>query len=265
MLIDTHCHLDDEQFDADREEIIQNLNHDCLEFVINASSDFASSRNSLNLAETHKNIYATLGVHPYAPDEFDAEFLQFVTLKANHPKVIAIGEIGLDYHYENIDKTLQQEVFLKQLLLADKLNLPVVLHIRDAHEDALKILKQHKKYLKNGGVVHCFSGSLEIAKEYLKLGLYLGFDAPITYKNANKLLDVINFTPLDKILVETDSPYLPPQSMRGERNQPKNVEEVAFKLCEIKNISMYEFEKIHLQNIFNVFPKIKLTYTGGKK
>ena len=118
MLIDTHCHLDDEMFNEDREEIIANLNNDCLEFVINSSSDFESSRNSLNLAETHKHIYATLGVHPYAPDEFDAEFIQFVTLKANNPKIVAIGEIDLDYHYENINKGLQQEVFLNQLILA---------------------------------------------------------------------------------------------------------------------------------------------------
>lgn len=257
MLVDTHCHLDDEKFDLDRENVIQNLQNNEISFVINAGADLETSKKALGLASENDNIYCVIGQHPQHCEGFNEHFEEFLINNAVNHKVVGIGEIGLDYYYLVSPKELQKEVFLKQLKLANFLKLPVVLHVRDAWGDALEILKQNKNLLEFGGVVHCFSGSVEIAQEILNLGLYLGFDGPITYKNAGKILDVVKITPLNRIFVETDSPYLTPQIFRGERNEPKFVKYVAEKVCEIKNITLEEFEKILLQNVKNLYKKIK--------
>ncbi len=256
MLVDSHCHLDDAKFDGLRESIIQNLNKNKIGFVINAGADFLSSQQSLSLSKKHKNVYCVIGQHPQGSENFNKEFEQFLLNNAQGPKVVGIGEIGLDYYYLVTDKQTQKQVFLKQLKMAHSLNLPVVLHIRDAWGDALQILRNNKNLLTNGGVVHCFSGSEEVAKELLNMGFYLGFDGPVTYKNAGSILDVVKSTPLNRILIETDSPYLAPQPLRGQLNTPQNVKFVAEKICEIKNISMREFEEQILINIKTLYKKI---------
>lgn len=257
MLIDTHCHLDDEKFDLDRETIINSLQENNIKFVINAGADFNSSKQALQLSGLYENVYCTLGQHPQGCEYYNSEFSEFIKLNATNNKVVAIGEIGLDYYYLISPKEVQKEVFIKQLKLANSLNLPVVLHIRDAWGDALEILRSNKNLLANGGVVHCFSGSLEIAKELLNMGFYLGFDGPVTYKNAGKILDIIKEVPLNRIFIETDCPYLTPQAFRGEKNQPKFVKYVAEKICEIKNISLADFEKQLEINVKNLYKKIK--------
>lgn len=257
MLIDTHCHLDDVKFDNDRIEVINSLKSNNISFVINAAADFQTSQKCLALADKFKNIYCSLGQHPQGAENLTQEFLGFIKQNAKNEKVVAIGEIGLDYYYLITPKEIQKQKFIQQLKLASELNLPVMLHIRDAWGDALEILRANKHYLNNGGVVHCMSGSVETAKELLNMGFYFGFDGPITYKNAGKILDVVKFVPLNRILIETDSPYLAPQNFRGQRNEPKMVKEVAKKICEIKNISLEEFEKILLQNTKAVYKKIK--------
>ncbi len=256
MLIDSHCHLDDIKFDEDRALLIKNLNIDGIEFIVCAGADFKTSKNALLLANENKNIYCSLGQHPEGAENFNDEFLRFIKQNANNPKVIAIGEIGLEYHYLITPKDVQKDIFIKQLILAHELKLPIMLHVRDAWGDAMEILRQNKQYIVHGGVVHCFSGSVEIAQELLKMGFYFGFDGPITYKNAGKILDVVQFVPLNRILIETDAPYLAPQEKRGERNEPKYVKYIAQKICEIKNVSMQEFENQLKQNIKNVYTKI---------
>lgn len=256
MLIDTHCHLDDEKFNNDRESVIQTLTQNGIGFVINAGADFETSTKALELATKHPNVYCTLGQHPQGAENLTPEFIEFIKQNAEYKKVVAIGEIGLDYYYLVTEKNIQKEMFIEQLKLANNLNLPVVLHIRDAWGDAIEILKNNKHLLNNSGVVHCFSGSQEIAKQVLDLGLYIGFDGPITYKNAGKLLDVVKMVPLNRILIETDSPYLTPQEFRGQRNEPKFVKFVAEKICELKNITQEELENTLLQNVKNLYKKI---------
>lgn len=258
MLIDSHCHLDDIKFDVDREDVIKSFNENDIEFVVNASADFLTSQKALELAQKYSNVYCSLGQHPEGAENFNETFEGFIKENAQNPKVVAIGEIGLDYYYLVTPKEIQKEVFIKQIKLAHELNLPIMLHVRDAWGDAIEILRENKKQITLGGVVHCFSGSTEIAKELINMGFYLGFDGPITYKNAGKLLDVVKFVPLNKMLIETDCPYLAPQEVRGMRNEPKYVKFIAQKICEIKNIKICELETTLKQNIKNVYTKIKV-------
>ena len=235
MYFDTHAHYDDEKFDGDREALLEALPTQGVDLVINPGCTLESSRTALALAERYDYIYAAVGIHPEdcaGVSDADYDALRALALS---PKAVAIGEISLDYYWEeNPPKEFQQEVFRRQIELAVSLDKPVIIHDREAHGDCLAIVTEYPALR---GVFHCFSGSAEMAQELLKRGWYLGFDGPITYKNARKALEVLSVTPLDRILLETDSPYMPPVPHRGERNDSRNLRFIAEVAARVKGVS----------------------------
>lgn len=242
-LVDTHCHLDNEKFDEDRLEVIERIKEN-LEFCVNIGYDLASSKKSLALAKEYDFIYAVIGVHPIDIAEYDEEVEKELELLGKNPKVVAIGEIGLDYHWMTEPKEIQQERFKRQLELAERLNKPVVIHTRDAMEDTVNILKDYPNIT---GVIHCYPGSLETAKQLVDR-FYLGIGGTLTFKNSKKAVEVVKDIPLDRIVIETDCPYLTPEPFRGKRNEPIYVEYVAKKIAEIKEISVEDVTKITTEN-----------------
>lgn len=239
MIFDSHAHYDDEAFDVDREEVIENLRINGVVGVLNCGSSMEGAISSVKLAEKYDFFYAAVGLHPEYVSNLDDVIIEELEKLCKSNKVKAIGEIGLDYYYEeNPPHEIQREAFRKQMKLAEKLNLPVVIHDRDAHEDTLKILKEFPKVR---GVIHCFSGSAEFARECLKLGYYIGFTGVITFKNARKIIEVAKVVPLNRILVETDCPYMAPTPYRGKRNQSDYIRYIAVQLAEIKGV---EIDKI---------------------
>lgn len=248
-IFDTHAHYDDEQYDEDRENLLLSMNENGVKYIVNQSVDIKTSNFSISLAEKFPYVYAAVGIHPEDVDK--SENVDEIKRLASHEKVVAIGEIGLDYHYTKLNKDIQLDYFKKQLILANEANLPVVIHDRDAHGDTLDTLKSIK--VKKGGVLHCFSGSVEMAKELIKLGYYLGFDGPITFKNAQTSIDVIKYAPIDRILVETDSPYLTPEPFRGKRNNSMYLEYVINKIAEIKGLEPNEIGEITMNNAKKLF------------
>ena len=242
-LVDTHCHLDNEKFDEDRLEVIERIKEN-LEFCVNIGYDLASSKKSLELAKEYDFIYAVIGVHPIDIAEYDEEVEKELELLGKNPKVVAIGEIGLDYHWMTEPKEIQQERFKRQLELAERLNKPVVIHTRDAMEDTVNILKEYPNIT---GVIHCYPGSLETAKQLVDR-FYLGIGGTLTFKNSKKVVEVVKDIPLDRIVIETDCPYLTPEPFRGKRNEPIYVEYVAKKIAEIKEISVEDVTKITTEN-----------------
>ena len=251
-IFDTHAHYDDEAFNDDRYELLDILPQNGIKYVINQSVNLETSRFSIELAKKYPYIYAAVGIHP--ENIAENENVNDVRELAKNEKVVAIGEIGLDYYYDSTNKDLQLKYFKAQLLLANDLNLPVVIHDREAHKDTLDTLKSIN--VSNAGVIHCFSGSVEMAKELLKLGYYLGFDGPITFKNAKTALDVLKYAPLDRILIETDSPYLTPAPFRGKRNNSMYLEYVINKISEIKGFSPEGIANSTMNNAKTLF-KIK--------
>ena len=246
MLFDTHAHLDDTSFDADRRELLESLPGQGLSLVMNPGCSFASSENAIALAESHDYIYAAVGSHPDVADEVDdALIAQYRQFCKQHPKVLAIGEIGLDYHYEDIPRDIQKRAFRLQMELAHDLDLPVIVHEREAHEDGMKIVDEFPTVQ---GVFHCYSGSLEMAKELVKRGWYIGFTGVLTFKNARKALEVAAGIPRDRIVIETDCPYMAPVPFRGKRNDPGKVFYMAGKLSEIWGVSTGEAARITLEN-----------------
>ena len=246
MLFDTHAHLDDTSFDADRRELLESLPGQGLSLVMNPGCSFASSKNAIALAESHDYIYAAVGSHPDVADEVDdALIAQYRQFCKQHPKIMAIGEIGLDYHYEDIPRDIQKRAFRLQMELARELELPVIVHEREAHEDGMKIVDEFPTVQ---GVFHCYSGSLEMAKELVKRGWYIGFTGVLTFKNARKALEVAAGIPRDRIVIETDCPYMAPVPVRGKRNDPGKVRYMAAKLGEIWGVSAEEAACITFEN-----------------
>ncbi len=233
MLFDTHAHLDDAAFDADRAALLAALPGAGLSFVMNPGCSLASSRAAVALAEQYPYVYAAVGSHPDAADEVNDETIQAYRALAAHPKVLAIGEIGLDYHYEDIPRAIQQQAFRAQLALAAELDLPVIVHDREAHADCLAIIGAYPQVT---GVFHCFSGSAEMAKELVAKGWYIGFTGVLTFKNARRAVEAAAAIPLERIVLETDCPYMAPEPHRGRRNDPRNLPYMAQKLAEIKGI-----------------------------
>lgn len=256
MIIDVHAHLNDEVFDNTRQEIINSLAENNVEKVINAGCDFITCQKVLNLAENNKNCYCVLGVHPGHCEEYCEELENYIIQNATHNKVVAIGEIGLDYHYDNIDKELQKQVFIKQIKLAHKLGLPIVVHLRDAYGDGLEIFENYKQYLTNGVCLHCFSGSVEFYKQIQKFGFYVSIGGTLTFKNNVKTVQVAEILNRDKFMLETDCPYLSPEPFRGKINQPKNIQYVAQKFADIWHISPQEVIDKATQNSYNFFKKL---------
>lgn len=234
-IFDSHAHYDDDAFDIDRDKLIEELNKSGVIGILNCSSSYESIKKTCDLINKWSFIYGAVGIHPENADELTEERLEEIKniIKSNS-RVIAVGEIGLDYYWdENPPKEVQKEVFRKHMSLAKELNLPVVIHDRDAHKDTLDIMKEFPEV---NGVVHCFSGSVEFAKECLKLGYYIGITGVITFKNAKKLIEVVKEVPLDKLLVETDCPYMAPEPNRGKRNKSDYIEHIIERIAEIKEI-----------------------------
>ena len=245
-IFDSHAHYDDERFDADRDELLQRIHREGVEYIMTIGSDLASSRAACRLAERYDFIWFAAGIHPENCGGFTPADMDALRQLAQQPKVVAIGEIGLDYYWaENPPRELQQQVLRSQLALARELRLPVIFHDRDAHGDSLAIVKEFPDVT---GVFHCFSGSPEMAQELLGMGWYLGFDGPVTYKNARRAPEVAAVTPLDRMLIETDSPYMTPVPYRGQRNDSSYVRLVAEKLAEWKDIAPEELEHATLEN-----------------
>ena len=237
MLFDTHAHYYSEAFDPDRDEVLSALPAAGVGLVLCPGCDLPTSRQSIDLAERYPHVYAAAGGHPEDALGLPADWLDQVAAMTRHPKVKAIGEIGLDYYWKEVPRDLQKEVFRAQLQLAKVLDLPVIVHDREAHGDSLEIVKEFPGVR---GVFHCFSGSPEMAEELLKRGWYLGFDGPVTYKNARRAPEVVAVTPLDRIVVETDAPYMSPVPNRGRRNDSRNLPYIVEKLAEWKGISPEE-------------------------
>ena len=240
MFIDTHCHLEDENFSSDRAEVLERAKFAGVERIINFGSTFQSSIAVTELAENFSALYAGVGIHPEEIDDFDDKTCARLAELAADKKVVAIGEIGLDYHWEKDSqrRLIQQKIFIAQLDLARQLNLPVCVHDRDAHADTLKILQTEARDLR--GVLHCYSGSVETAREVFKLGWFIGVDGPLTFKNSAKLPEVVKAAPRDRLLIETDAPYLAPTPHRGKRNEPAYVVAVAKKLAELRGETLEE-------------------------
>ena len=240
MFIDTHCHLEDENFSADRTEVLERAKVAGVERIINFGSTLQSSTAVTELAKNFPALYAGVGIHPEEIDGFDDKTCARLAELAAEKKVIAIGEIGLDYHWEkdSTRRLLQQKIFAAQLDLARQLHLPVCVHDRDAHADTLKTLQTEARGLR--GVLHCYSGSLETAREIFKLGWFIGVDGPLTFKNSAKLPEIVKAAPRDRILIETDAPYLAPVPYRGKRNEPAYVVEVAKKLADLRGETLDE-------------------------
>ena len=241
MLFDTHAHYDDERFDEDREQLLASLTEKGVGLVVNPGITLETSRMAVEMAHRYDHVYAAVGIHPENCHDFVPQQIEALRELAKEEKVVAIGEIGLDYYWEeNPPRELQQEVFRAQLALAQELDLPVIVHDREAHGDTLQIVQEFPDVR---GVFHCYSGSPEMAQELLKMGWYLGFDGPITFKNARRAPEVAAVTPLDRMLVETDSPYLTPVPYRGKRNDSTYVHLVAEKLAQWKGVSTEEMEQ----------------------
>jgi len=254
MFIDSHAHLDDERFDDDRETVIKNLKADQSDVVINIGADIASSKSTSSLAQTYDNIYSVVGVHPHSVSELVGLGLDEIENLSRHEKTVAIGEIGLDYYYENSPKNLQKEYFIEQIRLAKKLDLPIVIHSREAVKDTLDIIKSEKSSNLRG-VMHCFSSSVEIAKEYIKLGFYIAIGGVVTFKNARVTKEVAKYVPLESLLIETDCPYLAPEPFRGKRNEPKYIKYTAEEIAKIKEIDLEEIAystSINAKKLFNI-------------
>ncbi len=245
MYFDTHTHLDDEKFDPDRELVIENLKKEGVSLAVNVGADLTSSKNSIALAEQYDFIYAAVGVHPNEVGEMQDEDLETLADMAKHEKVVAVGEIGLDYHYDEPGRDVQKLWFEKQLRMAQALNMPFIVHDRDAHQDTLELLKKVGYY---NGVMHCFSGSCEMAKILLDLGFYISIAGQVTFKNAPKVKEVAKMVPADRLFIETDSPYLTPEPHRGERNNSANVKFTCAKIAELKGISAEKLAKVTLEN-----------------
>lgn len=249
MLFDSHAHLNDARFDPDRRYVAGALKKNGVGAVICAGYDLESSAFALELAHKYENIYAVCGLHPDAADDFEASDLCKLAKMLDDEKCVGLGEIGLDYYYETPSREKQKLLFEKQLELAKERNEKIVIHDRDAHEDCLRLVKKYGVT----GVFHCFSGSAEMAKEVVKLGFYVSFSGVLTFKNARKAVEAAQAVPLDRILIETDCPYMAPVPFRGKRNEPRLVGCVARKLAEIKGISEDEAERITFENTCRLY------------
>lgn len=246
MYFDTHAHYDSGAFNGDRLEVLAALPEQGVELILNPGCDLDSSRAAVELADRFPHVYAAVGVHPSDCETYDDQAEDALRQLARHPKVRAVGEIGLDYYWkDNAPAAVQQQVFHRQMELARALSLPVIVHDREAHHDSLEVVKAHPEVR---GVYHCYSGSLEDAKTLVRLGWMLSFTGAITYKNARKALEVLQWLPMDRIMIETDSPYLTPEPFRGKRNDSGHVHLVAEAIAQVKGLAPEEAAALTLEN-----------------
>ncbi len=235
MIFDTHAHYDDEAFEEDREELLTSLSTQGIEAVTNVGASIKTTENTLKLVDQYSNVYGAIGVHPNETGELNEEKLNWLRTQSAHKKIVAIGEIGLDYHWDEPEREIQKTWFIRQLSLAREVKLPVIIHSRDAAKDTLDIMKAEKSE-EIGGVIHCFSYGIEMAREYLNMGFYLGIGGVLTFKNAKKLKEVVEYMPIEQLVLETDCPYLAPVPNRGTRNSSLNLPYVIKEISAIKGI-----------------------------
>ncbi len=252
MIFETHAHYDDEAFDKDREELLGSMRDNGIAYIMNVGANIETCRSTLKLTEQYDFIYGAMGVHPSDTLELNEETIAWLERKCALEKVKAVGEIGLDYHYEEPPKEHQKKWFVRQLDVARRVKLPVIIHSREAAQDTLDIMKAEKAG-DIGGVIHCFSYGVEMAREYLNMGYYIGIGGVLTFSNAKKLREVVEYMPLDRILLETDCPYLAPAPFRGKRNSSLYIAYVAEEIAKIKDISREEVEEVTMQNAKNMY------------
>lgn len=257
MLIDTHCHLNDEKLLCEADRIVGDFSNDNLECAICVGYDLPSSECAVSLANKYQNVYSAVGVHPHDADTLDDDVLARLKVLCENKKTVAVGEIGLDYHYDLSPRDVQRDAFRRQIELANEVKLPLVLHVREAYEDTCKILFDMQDYLKNGVLLHCYSGSSEMVKVFDKLDAYYAFGGAITFKNAKHNIEALSTVRKDRLLLETDCPYMTPVPYRGKINEPKYVSLVAQKAAEVLNIEQVELEKITTENAKRLFTRIK--------
>ena len=246
MLFDTHAHMDDRAFDLDREELLAALPGQGVGLVMNPGCSLESSRNVARLTQQYDHLYGAVGSHPDVADEVnEAVLAEYRRLCAENAKIKAIGEIGLDYHYEDIPREIQLRAFRAQMELARELKLPVIVHERDAHEDGMKVVTEFPEVT---GVFHCYSGSYEMAKWLIARGWYIGFTGVLTFKNARKAVEAASQLPLDRIVLETDCPYMSPEPFRGKRNDPGKLYRMAERLAELRGLTVEEIHAITTEN-----------------
>lgn len=248
MFVDTHCHLN--QMDLTE---LPHIREARVSTLITIGYDLESSQEAVKIAEANEGVYAAVGFQPTELDHFKEGDLDRIKALTKSNKVVAIGEIGMDYHYEDTDKPLQRAKFIEQILLAEELKLPICIHSRDDAEDMLNLLKDMKSHLTFGGVMHCYSHSKEMVKDFVDLGFYLAFGGTVTYKNARKVVESATAVPLDRLLTETDSPYLPPVPHRGEMNSPKYIPIIAEKLASLREMEVERLAEVIKKNTFDLF------------
>ncbi len=247
---DSHAHYDASRFREDQSQLLASMEEHGVEGIVNVGCDLTSSLRSIRLAEEYDFIVAAVGSHPDDADHVDEGRIAMYRQLADHPRVVAIGEIGLDYYYEDVPRARQQEAFRMQMALAAELNLPVIVHQRDAYEDALKIVDEFPTVK---GVFHCFSGSLEYAKEVVKRGWYIGFTGVVTFKNARKAVEVAQWAPLNRLLIETDCPYMAPEPYRGKRSDSTMLDKTAGKIAQLRGLPVEEIARITGENVRTLF------------
>jgi len=252
MIFDSHAHYDDEQFDEDRETLLDSMQSRGIGYIVNVGANIASGRETIGLTKRFANVYGAVGVHPSEVEELNDENMAWLKKAAKKPKIVAIGEIGLDYHWEEPAPELQKQWFEAQLELAREVKLPVIIHSRDAAADTLEIMKAHNAG-EIGGVVHCFSYGVEMAREYLDMGMYIGVGGVVTFKNSRKLKEVVEYAPIEQIVLETDCPYLSPEPNRGRRNSSINLPYVVNAVAEIKKMAPKEVIDITCKNAMKMY------------
>ncbi|WP_026658049.1 TatD family hydrolase [Butyrivibrio sp. AC2005] len=243
MIFETHAHFDDEAFDKDRDSLLSSMQQNGIGTIVNATASRKTVEQSIELTKKYPFIYTTIGVHPSDCDEMDDDELKWLEEMCSYDKAVAVGEIGLDYHYDEPSKEIQKKWFEAQIEMARRVKLPLIIHSRDAAKDTLDIMKALRSE-EIGGDIHCFSYSVEIAREYLNMGFYIGVGGVITFKNGKKLREVVEYAPIDQIVIETDSPYLAPEPYRGKRNSSLNLPLVAQRIAELKGLTTEEVIEI---------------------
>lgn len=256
MIIDTHAHYDDKAFEEDRGSLLKSLKEQGISKVVNIGSSLEACRRTLELMDQYDFIYGALGVHPCDSENLTEADIEWLKQQSAHEKCVAIGEIGLDYYWDEPDRDIQRKLFVRQLQLAREVNLPVCIHSRDAAQETVDIMKaEHAEEI--GGVVHCYSYSKELAKTFLDMGYYFGIGGVVTFNNGRKLKEVVDYVPMDRIVLETDCPYLAPVPFRGKRNDSGKLSYVAEMIAQIKGISVAEVEEITCKNAYGLYAKMK--------
>lgn len=252
MIFESHAHYDDDAFDEDRDSLLGSMQEQGIEYVVNVGASLRSTASTIELIEKYPFVYGAAGVHPSETAELNEENFAWLKEQCKHPKIVAVGEIGLDYYWDEPDREIQKLWFERQLDLAREVKKPLVIHSRDAAQETMEIVLAKKAH-ELGGVIHCYSYSAEMAKEYVKLGFYIGIGGVVTFKNGKKMKEVVEAIPIERILLETDSPYLAPEPNRGKRNSSLNLPYIAQKIAEIKNMSYDEVVEITNRNARELF------------